>query len=319
MRMRTISPQIWANEELGSMGGDGVLLFVGLWMLADREGRLKDRPRWIGAQIFPYRDVPVENLLNELSANGFVSRYEAEGGRYLEIVNFRKYQKPHANEAASRIPPSQFRQCTKPLQPLAEAALAIDGTDFASDSLIHGFSENGESDSLTPPSAPARDEPNPNLAAMDEAEFNGATSGGTTPEAEPANLRVIPNRLGEELTRLEADAEARWPKRAAIEQGMDLIRGWVGSRASPVAALIDVRRGFELWLAALPPDGLDADDVDAWPNLETWAKKQLWKDPPRRERGMRRRARRADEGDALLEQVRRGVALAASGGAGRRM
>lgn len=288
MRMRTISPQIWANEDLGSMGGDGVLLFVGMWMLADREGRLKDRPRWIGAQIFPYRDVPVEDLLNELSAHGFVNRYEAEGGRYLEIVNFRKYQKPHANETVSRIPPNPVEQCTKSRQPLTQIALNNGENGFPSDSLRNGFSENGESECLT--DAHAAQTP----AAPDDA---------PTPE-KPAS-----NRIGQELARLQSDAEDRWPKRGAIEQGMDEIRAFVGTRASPVEALIEVRRGFEVWVRAIPDEGLPADAVNDWPNLETWARKRLWKDPPRRVVTRPRAGPQVVLHRDLREQVAQGMAM----------
>jgi hypothetical protein len=45
------------------------------WMLADREGRLEDRPARIKAEAFPYWPVvDVENLLKSLTQTGFITR-----------------------------------------------------------------------------------------------------------------------------------------------------------------------------------------------------------------------------------------------------
>jgi DnaD/phage-associated family protein len=84
------------------------LLFIGLWTLADREGRLEDRPKRIKASIFPYDDCNVDGLLDALADNEekFIARYEADGGKYIQINNFVKQQGSHINstEAKSQIP-----------------------------------------------------------------------------------------------------------------------------------------------------------------------------------------------------------------------
>jgi len=113
MRARGIKPGYFKNEGLASCSQAARLLFVGLWLLADREGRLEDRPKRIEAEIFPYEEVNVEKLLDELAVdrdgNGaFIQRYSAEGHRYITIVNFLRHQYPHKNEQKSIIPaPSQ--------------------------------------------------------------------------------------------------------------------------------------------------------------------------------------------------------------------
>ena len=73
-------------------------------MLADREGRLEDRPKRIKMEVFPGDDVNVEKGLNELHTSGFVHRYEAAGSRYLEVCAFLKHQNPHHREPPSIIP-----------------------------------------------------------------------------------------------------------------------------------------------------------------------------------------------------------------------
>lgn len=105
-RARNLKPGLFKNEILGVADPLYTLLFQGLWVLADREGRLEDRPLRIKAEVFPYRDgLKMDEMLNWLAANGFIVRYEVDGVRYIEIRNFAKHQNPHKNEAASEIPP----------------------------------------------------------------------------------------------------------------------------------------------------------------------------------------------------------------------
>lgn len=80
------------------------LLFVGLWTLADRAGRMEDRPKQIKMEIFPADSVDVDALLDQLAATKMVARYEIDGKRYLQVVNFNKHQNPHRDEKASTLP-----------------------------------------------------------------------------------------------------------------------------------------------------------------------------------------------------------------------
>lgn len=103
-RARSVKPGLFKNVDLSRLGADATLLFVGLWTLADREGRLKDIPAWIKVEVFPYRPVKVDALLSSLSNSGFIVRYEADGEKYIQVVNFKKHQSPHVKECASTIP-----------------------------------------------------------------------------------------------------------------------------------------------------------------------------------------------------------------------
>jgi hypothetical protein len=118
MRARNLKPGIFKNELLGSADPLLSLLFEGLWCMADREGRLEDRPLRLCAEIFPYRrsitEVEMEGMLTWLEQNNFVMRYEVHGCRYIQILQFSCHQKPHPHEAASKIPePDNFldNQC----------------------------------------------------------------------------------------------------------------------------------------------------------------------------------------------------------------
>lgn len=104
-RARNIKPALFKNEVLGVADPLFTLCFEGLWLLADRDGRLEDRPMRIRAEIFPYRDgLNIENILEWLACNGFIIRYQHGENRYIQIINFAKHQNPHKNEAPSEIP-----------------------------------------------------------------------------------------------------------------------------------------------------------------------------------------------------------------------
>lgn len=104
MRARNIKPGFFINDDLGQLDIAARMLFIGLWCAADREGRLEDRPLRIKAQIFPYDDLDIDKLLNDLHESGHINRYEVSGVRYIAVENFQKHQRPHSNEKESEIP-----------------------------------------------------------------------------------------------------------------------------------------------------------------------------------------------------------------------
>lgn len=103
-RARNIKPSFFANDDLADISPLGRLLFIALWTLADREGRLEDRPRRIKAEALPYDDCDVDGLLGDLQKHGFILRYEVGGEQFIQVVNFSKHQNPHVKESASSIP-----------------------------------------------------------------------------------------------------------------------------------------------------------------------------------------------------------------------
>ncbi len=105
-RARSLKPGLFKNEILGVADPLYTLAFQGLWILADREGRLEDRPLRAKAEIFPYRaDADMNAMIDWLQAEGFLIRYSVTGKQYIQILNFCKHQNPHKNEVASDIPP----------------------------------------------------------------------------------------------------------------------------------------------------------------------------------------------------------------------
>lgn len=108
MRIRTIKPDFWLHEGLAQLSATHRLLFIGLWMLADKAGRLEDRPKRIAAALFPYEPaVDVDRMLQDLDEAGLVHRY---GDQLLAIPGFKEHQRPHPKEAASTHPEPPSRE-----------------------------------------------------------------------------------------------------------------------------------------------------------------------------------------------------------------
>jgi hypothetical protein len=121
MRTRLLKPGFFTNEHLARLPVRARLLFAGLWLLADREGRIEYRPERIKAAIFPYERVRIEPLIRCLTDAGFVKSYHGVYTRCLALPTFAKNQHPHAKEPASLLPappiePRSDRDetCTRP-------------------------------------------------------------------------------------------------------------------------------------------------------------------------------------------------------------
>lgn len=107
-RSRNIKPGIFKNELLGVADPLLTILFAGLWCLADRRGRLEDRPLRIKAEIFPYRELQGFNgYLTDLARLGFIRRYTVDGIDLIDIPAFEKHQHPHHTEKESELPEYQ--------------------------------------------------------------------------------------------------------------------------------------------------------------------------------------------------------------------
>ena len=133
-RSRNIKPGFFTNEDMVELGFATRLLFAGLWTVADRKGRLQDRPKKIKIDIFPADNVDADVMLQELHDSKFIVRYEVNGVRYIQITNWSKHQNPHHTEKASEIPNINGEITVKPpLEP--GEPLVQDGGNLA-DSLL---------------------------------------------------------------------------------------------------------------------------------------------------------------------------------------
>lgn len=104
-RARQIKYGFFLNEQLAELPPLCRLLFQGLWLLADREGKLENRPKKIHAQILPYdKDADICAFLCALEDAQFLRRYAIGDAQFIKILNFKEHQNPHQNETESIIP-----------------------------------------------------------------------------------------------------------------------------------------------------------------------------------------------------------------------
>lgn len=113
MRARNIKPTLFTNELLAIADPLYTVIFAGLWCLADREGRIEDRPVRIHMAINPGRPFDgTEKALGWLAEQGFIARYRSGSVAVIQVVKFAQHQNPHHREKASDLPPMDGGQAS---------------------------------------------------------------------------------------------------------------------------------------------------------------------------------------------------------------
>lgn len=111
-RIRTIKPEFFEDDKIGTLSYAARLCFIGLWTLADDFGTLNKTPEAIKGQLFPYDyndpELDVERYLKEFENLGLIIRY-GPNKRYIYIVNFHKHQNINRpSKKRSAPPPEDF-------------------------------------------------------------------------------------------------------------------------------------------------------------------------------------------------------------------
>ena len=81
LRLVSVEATVPSDEDIADLSYQTRLFYQGLWTLADKAGRLEDRPKRFKAEIFPYDNLDVTEFLDVLSkpkpASGkpFIHRY----------------------------------------------------------------------------------------------------------------------------------------------------------------------------------------------------------------------------------------------------
>lgn len=242
-RARNIKPGLLKNELLGTEDPLITILFVSLWMIADREGRLEDRPLRIKAETFPYREnIDINGYLTVLERLGFIHRYEVNGLRLIQIDNFKKHQSPHNTEKASELPSIENRTDKNTInsdgcdltvkQPLFNGELT---EAKRPDSLIHGFTDSlipDSQDSCSEPkvSKPKSIDDSPIVISIPTNKFN--TEGEERP--------ITENKIKE--------WQAVYPA-VDVKQTIFRIRSWVVNNPNKRKTFSGIYKFIDHWLA----------------------------------------------------------------------
>ena len=156
-RLRTLKPGFFLDELLAECDPLARLLYAGLWTIADRDGRLEDRPRRIKAECLPYDDCDADVLLEQLARRGFIVRYTIGEDRFIAVPTWSKHQHPHVKEPASTIPaPGEHQLSMGPAldEPGCLLSLGSGSLSFGSGLVEeHGEQEEHLSSTATVPAA----------------------------------------------------------------------------------------------------------------------------------------------------------------------
>lgn len=96
-RKRMVDPNIWQSEDFSKLSTLAKLVFIGLFSLADDEGRGRANPTYLKSTLFPYNEdfksSDIENSLIEINSNMSVIFYSCEGSNYYELLSWDIFQK----------------------------------------------------------------------------------------------------------------------------------------------------------------------------------------------------------------------------------
>ena len=199
-RARNIKPGFFRNADLVELSFEARLLFIGLWTIADKAGRLEDRPKQIKMELFPADNLDCNELLNDLDKSKMIERYTVEGVAYIKVTNFSKHQNPHKDEKPSVIPDKHDAstvQAPCKVDATSEVVLLIPSS-LIPDSLI-------QEPMSGKPDEPAKktSKPKNNSAATSEVISYLNEKAGTNFQLVEANTKLVAARMNEGAT-LEA-------------------------------------------------------------------------------------------------------------------
>jgi len=264
-RARNIKPGFFKNEDLAECTPWARLCFAGLWVLADREGRLEDRPKRIKGELFAYDSVEVDPLLCELEERGFLVRYRNQDGSFIQISKFSTHQTPHYSEKPSVIKPPGFQES------LPDDA-GSNPRGLPENSGKDGRTKRGSQppDSLIPDSPKKTSEPSGSGATAPPTDRDVVfaagvamlTAAGVTDKNARSFLAMQCKAHGEATVRAALD-------RAAEERPIEPI-GWLQATlkakpAGPVKSKFTADREAQVgrWLGTATLPGIGGDVIDA--------------------------------------------------------
>jgi hypothetical protein len=117
MRIRSLHPTQWTDEEFVTLTPMARLLALGLRNEADDQGIFEWKPTTLKMRLLPADSVDMDKLLAELADARQVCRFELDGRSYGAIRNFKKYQKPKRPRNDHTLPPELRDYVDPPKEP----------------------------------------------------------------------------------------------------------------------------------------------------------------------------------------------------------
>ena len=103
-RIRTVKPSFLRHEKLCDLESENpgqyvMMVFMGLWMLADSKGRFEYKPRSMKLDILPFIDYSIQQTLDILEEAEFIRTYTVDKNKYGVIPTFSEHQRITGKEA----------------------------------------------------------------------------------------------------------------------------------------------------------------------------------------------------------------------------
>ena len=107
-RIRTVKPELFRHEGLFDAEIDSQLplrlAFIALITCCDREGRFRWQPRRLKADMLPFDNLDMMQVLEVLTTRGFIMKYEHQGEWYGCIPSWYRHQRINKRESVSILP-----------------------------------------------------------------------------------------------------------------------------------------------------------------------------------------------------------------------
>lgn len=107
-RIRTIKPEFWTAEQIMELSPMARLLFIGMWNFCDDKGVHPVAYKTLKAEVFPADDLlssDVERLVAEITAQGLLSEFEAEGRRWWFVTGWHHQVINRPSKSRYPVPP----------------------------------------------------------------------------------------------------------------------------------------------------------------------------------------------------------------------
>lgn len=133
-KIRTVKPEVFRHEILYQLEQKTKLpiriCWIGLFTVADREGRFSWRPNVLKLDIAPWDQIDFEKVLKALESESLIRKYAVNGQEYGYIPTWKKHQVINVREAQSRLPApldSHVHACAIPCNAHGELEVEKEG------------------------------------------------------------------------------------------------------------------------------------------------------------------------------------------------
>ena len=257
-RIRQIKPEFFIDDELAQCSRDARLLFIGLWVIADREGRLENRPGKIKAQVFPYdADMTAQKigaLLQQLAGKSFIIAYTAGERKLIQIRSFVRHQHCHVKEAASTLPPCPDQLASNALRELDLAESTGKAPDKNGTSTVLA-PDLHRSSTPTSTSTLGNGEMDNGVLSMDLCSERSQSD--RSERDPPAAWITIPLVDGQEhpIRQSEVDEYRQLYPAVDVEQELRNYRGWALANPRKRKTRAGIMKSVNSWLAKVQDRG----------------------------------------------------------------